>query len=149
MPRITDLPSTGSIQPSDLIAVVDESGESPVLKKATIDTIGTYIGDNYGGGVTGATITETVSLDTGPSLYFVQDNYEYGYAATLPPPSSMTNRQLVFITMGYSENGFSILPNGAETIQGGSSYAMNGPGASVTLWCDGSNWYITASASNF
>ena len=111
--------------------------------------LATFIGENYGGGASYATITETTSLGTGPSIYFVQENDDGEYTATLPSPSSMSGRFIIFITVSYSESGFVILPNGSETIQGGSSYSMNGPGASVTMWCDGNNWYVTASASNF
>jgi hypothetical protein len=142
--RISELPSTDSSSLSDLIPVVND-GES---KKCTKNNF------LYGG------ISRTLtSADDG---HYLDDQYDYyfvslpswpPYSVSLPDPSTMLNREIVFVVLDpVYESWFTLNGNiqgsgggqvSSSSSGGGTTFNLSGH-QSVRLLSNGSSWYITS-----
>jgi len=60
----------------------------------------------------------------------------------LPAASTVSGLQYHVKKTDSSSNMVTIVPDGSETIDGQSSYVVNNQYESITLVCDGSNWFI-------
>ena len=65
---------------------------------------------------------------------------------TLPTAASAVNKAVTFCdgNAGWSDNATLILPNGSETIDGGSSVTCDTNNGQVTLVSNGTNWFVAS-----
>lgn len=63
------------------------------------------------------------------------------YTVTLPAVSGQTGKQITFKKTGASGT-VTLDGNASETIDGATTYAVNTQWQKVTIWCDGTAWYI-------
>lgn len=143
---LDDMTDASGFQSSDIGKVAKETDNGTYWVLADVSPTWVPLGSSA---LSSQTVSTSLTLNSNPSIIYIQTTDLDPYNITLPPPAEMTNRTLIFISYGFSENNQNILPNSSELIQGGNSWTINGPGASVTMVCDGTNWYVTASAANF
>jgi len=61
----------------------------------------------------------------------------------LPAVSGIGGTIFVIKEAAGSANTVTIDGDSSETIDGQATYTMSTPYASITIYCDGSNWFIT------
>ncbi len=65
------------------------------------------------------------------------------YTVTLPAVAGYADKQITFKKTGASGT-VTLDGNASETIDGATTYAINTQWQKVTIWCDGTAWYIIA-----
>lgn len=153
------------LNPASVLTGVEELAvvQSNTTKKATIDQIKTYVNN---GGTTYPTLIphiltvqdgDTINLDD--SGYDTYDFFQLKWTGgsgnqnmdiILPPVLQSVNRVIRFITNGsYTSNTHSnLICNGAETIDGASSYVINREYEGLQVWCDGIEWSVIQAKSH-
>lgn len=63
------------------------------------------------------------------------------YTLTLPAASTQTNKQITFKKTGASGT-ITIDGSGSETVDGAANTTLSSQWQKVTLWCNGSEWFI-------
>lgn len=121
---ITDMPlsTAGGISAQDIQNLIESS--SPRTRKLcqSISSVTTLTGTD-----------NDVILLTGTGTYTV----------TLPAVAGYTDKQITFKKTGASGT-VTLDGNASETIDGATTYAVNTQWQKVTIWCDGTAWYIIA-----
>jgi len=157
--KISQLNPASTLTGVEELAVV----QSNTTKKATIDQIKTYI--EFDGNPYPSLLPHILSVQDGDvvdlsnagydtydffQLKWVGGNGNQNMDIILPPVLSSVNRVIRFITNGsYTSNTHShLICNGAETIDGGSSYTINKDYEGVQVWCDGIEWSVIQAKSH-
>ena len=112
----------------------------------TYDGTTIHLNDNVktGGGVnhtvaTAKTSTATLSVDE----HIIPVNASSAaFTLTLPAVSGIGGTIFVIKEAAGSANTVTIATPSSETIDGQSTYTMSTPYASITIYCDGSNWFV-------
>lgn len=76
-------------------------------------------------------------------IYLLTSTAGAGFTVNLPPVAGNSGAQFLFIDVEANAHNKNVTidPNGAETINGASTYVMNLPREAVTIVCDGTAWY--------
>ena len=64
------------------------------------------------------------------------------YTVTLPPASSNTNRLYTIKNINPAGEDITIDGNGTETIDGDTTFVLSNYNQTITIACDGTNWFI-------
>jgi hypothetical protein len=128
---ITGLPAITEPGASDLYAIVNSGVTSKVTRANNnkIITESTAKTSNY----TFTANDETIKFDTSSG----------NITASLPTAVGIKGKWYVAIKTSAS-NTLTIDPDGSETINGSSTYAITNNNSTVTIQSDGSNWYVTS-----
>jgi hypothetical protein len=128
---ITGLPAITEPGAGDLYAIVNSGVTSKVTRANNnkIITESTAKTSNY----TFTANDETIKFDTSSG----------NITASLPTAVGIKGKWYVAIKTSAS-NTLTIDPDGSETINGSSTYAITNNNATVTIQSDGSNWYVTS-----
>jgi hypothetical protein len=66
------------------------------------------------------------------------------FDVNLPVAANAVNFCVRVIKKDATANAVTVLPDGAETINGGASHPLAAQWDAVEVWCDGTEWYILA-----
>ena len=120
--------------------------------KALSDTdmyaIETYIRDKYGfllhddPGETGVVMVNTTPYNVAVDKIYLVDASSSNIIINLPPATTGFDKKIIIKKIDSSANTVTIDPDGAETIDGQSSYDLILQYDSITVTSDGTQWYI-------
>ncbi|MEK9769271.1 MAG: hypothetical protein VW683_10160, partial [Betaproteobacteria bacterium] len=139
-----------SSQSADILQIQDNSGTELV----TVDSSG-KLGINSASPNATLTVNGSMSLpiesisatdtldDTNHTV--LVDASGGSRTVNLPAASGSTGKIFIIKKTDSSSNNVVIDPNGAETIDGSSTFTFNSQYRAVTIQCDGSNWHIISS----
>ena len=133
--KISKSPSIGSVANDQILPIVDTNA-SPYNHKVTVEALGAFF--------TGATVNVSSDTSLNAGTGFVVINNNDPLTITLPDPSLQKIPIVLITTQNQGESWAVVAPFGDETIQTGGAVYMNGP-SSITLFSDGSNWWIISS----
>ena len=140
--KISQLNAVSSVQPSDLLAVV-QGGET---KKATVSHLENYL------------VPVNITVSDGETINLSDSTYSdsmlirlswSGASGTmtlnLPSASDNTNRLMRFISNGGFNNAtrVELTPINSETLDGSTNnYVINKEFEGIQVWSDGVEWFI-------
>jgi len=140
--KISQLNAVSSVQPSDLLAVV-QGGET---KKATVSHLENYL------------VPVTITVSDGETVNLSDSTYSDSMlirlswsgangtmTLNLPSASNNTNRIMRFISNGGFSNStrVNLTPINSETLDGSTSaYVINKEFEGIQVWSDGVEWFI-------
>ncbi len=135
----------GTVYPSsttaDANAVQERDASGDTFAKGV--NAATYTA-NAGAEYQTAVATYTANTTLGSTLRFVKGNATGGaITLTLPPAAASTGMLLTVIKIDSSGNVVTVKGTGAELINAANTYTgLSAQYYSVTLWCDGTQWWI-------
>jgi len=109
-----------------------------------LETDWTIIWDPYADVLQTEAFTTTGSCGDNVRLFTV-DSTGGAFALTLPDPSANALKAFVFKDIGFmcATNNVALTPFGGERIEGlATAYSMDADGLNLTLWSDGTDWWI-------
>lgn len=140
--KISQLNSVSSVQPSDVLAVV-QGGET---KKATISHLENYLVPSNITVSDGDTVNLSDSTYSDSMLIRLSWSGANGtMTLNLPSASDNTNRLMRFISNGGFNNAtrVELTPINSETLDGSTSaYVINKEFEGIQVWSDGVEWFI-------
>lgn len=89
-----------------------------------------------------STISGLTTLTTSSNAVQLCNANAAGFVVNLPAAAGSIEKIFYIKKIDLTTNTITITPNGAEKIDGLSSFPVNTPYHSLHLICDGSNWYI-------
>jgi len=140
--KISQLNAVSSVQPSDLLAVV-QGGET---KKATVSHLENYLVPSNITVSDGDTVNLSDSTYSDSMLIRLSWSGANGtMTLNLPSASDNTNRLMRFISNGGFNNAtrVELTPINSETLDGSTSaYVINKEFEGIQVWSDGVEWFI-------
>jgi len=140
--KISQLNSVSSVQPSDVLAVV-QGGET---KKATVSHLENYLVPSNITVSDGDTVNLSDSTYSDSMLIRLSWSGANGtMTLNLPSASDNTNRLMRFISNGGFNNAtrVELTPINSETLDGSTSaYVINKEFEGIQVWSDGVEWFI-------
>ena len=138
--KITELTALTTPAVEDVLAIVDDPSGTPVTKKITFGNLSKQIID-------ATAKTANYTLTTSDRLIFVDAS---SGAVTISVPAASGNEGIVWIVkkIDSSANAVIIDPDGAETIDGDSSYSLTEENQSISFTSNGSNIVIISEKQN-
>lgn len=140
--KISQLNAVSSVQPSDLLAVV-QGGET---KKATVSHLENYLVPSNITVSDGDTVNLSDSAYSNSMLIRLSWSGANGtMTLNLPSASDNTNRLMRFISNGGFNNAtrVELTPINSETLDGSTSaYVINKEFEGIQVWSDGVEWFI-------
>lgn len=140
--KISQLNAVSSVQPSDLLAVV-QGGET---KKATVSHLENYLVPSNITVSDGDTVNLSDSAYSDAMLIRLSWSGANGtMTLNLPSASDNTNRLMRFISNGGFNNAtrVELTPINSETLDGSTSaYVINKEFEGIQVWSDGVEWFI-------
>jgi len=140
--KISQLNAVSSVQPSDLLAVV-QGGET---KKATVSHLENYLVPVNITASDGETINLSDSTYSDSMLIRLSWSGANGtMTLNLPSASDNTNRLMRFISNGGFNNAtrVELTPINSETLDGSTNnYVINKEFEGIQVWSDGVEWFI-------
>ncbi len=140
--KISQLNAVSSVQPSDLLAVV-QGGET---KKATVSHLENYLVP------VNITVSDGETINLSDSTYSDSMLIRLSWSGAngtmtlnLPSASDNTNRLMRFISNGGFNNAtrVELTPINSETLDGSTSaYVINKEFEGIQVWSDGVEWFI-------
>ena len=85
------------------------------------------------------TITSATTLDNTHNIILCNTG---SYTVTLPAASSNTNRVYTIKNIDTDGDNITIDGNASETIDGSTTYVLSTYNQTITIACDGTNWFI-------
>lgn len=126
---------------SDTLTFTSSDGSVTITGDATTDTIDfKAVAPGAGSNVSYTTSVKTTSYSLGTSETAILVNSTGATTMTLPTASGVTNR--IYIIKNINTGTTTVLPSGADTIDGGASAVISTRYSSVNLISANSNWYI-------
>jgi hypothetical protein len=89
-------------------------------------------------------INEAGTVTSEDRQVIVCDATAAAFDVNLPIAANAASFCVRVIKKDASVNAVTILPDGAETINGAASYILAAQWDGVEVWCDGTEWYILA-----
>lgn len=140
--KISQLNAVSSVQPSDLLAVV-QGGET---KKATVSHLENYLVPSNITVSDGDTVNLSDSAYSDSMLIRLSWSGANGtMTLNLPSASDNTNRLMRFISNGGFNNAtrVELTPINSETLDGSTNaYVINKEFEGIQVWSDGVEWFI-------
>jgi len=140
--KISQLNSVSSVQPSDVLAVV-QGGET---KKATVSHLENYLVPSNITVSDGDTVNLSDSTYSDSMLIRLSWSGANGtMTLNLPSASNNTNRLMRFISNGGFDTAtrVELTPINSETLDGSTSaYVINKEFEGIQVWSDGVEWFI-------
>jgi hypothetical protein len=140
--KISQLNAVSSVQPSDLLAVV-QGGET---KKATVSHLENYLVPSNITVSDGDTVNLSDSTYSDSMLIRLSWSGANGtMTLNLPSASDNTNRLMRFISNGGFNNAtrVELTPINSETLDGSiNAYVINKEFEGIQVWSDGVEWFI-------
>lgn len=140
--KISQLNSVSSVQPSDVLAVV-QGGET---KKATVSHLENYLVPSNITVSDGDTVNLSDSTYSDSMLIRLSWSGSNGtMTLNLPSASNNTNRLMRFISNGGFDTAtrVELTPINSETLDGSTSaYVINKEFEGIQVWSDGVEWFI-------
>ena len=140
--KISQLNAVSSVQPSDLLAVV-QGGET---KKATVSHLENYLVPSNITVSDGDTVNLSDSAYSDAMLIRLSWSGANGtMTLNLPSASDNTNRLMRFISNGGFNNAtrVELTPINSETLDGSTNaYVINKEFEGIQVWSDGVEWFI-------
>lgn len=140
--KISQLNAVSSVQPSDVLAVV-QGGET---KKATVSHLENYLVPSNITVSDGDTVNLSDSTYSDSMLIRLSWSGANGtMTLNLPSASDNTNRLMRFISNGGFNNAtrVELTPINSETLDGSTSvYVINKEFEGIQVWSDGVEWFI-------
>jgi len=140
--KISQLNSVSSVQPSDVLAVV-QGGET---KKATVSHLENYLVPSNITVSDGDTVNLSDSTYSDSMLIRLSWRGANGtMTLNLPSASNNTNRLMRFISNGGFDTAtrVELTPINSETLDGSTSaYVINKEFEGIQVWSDGVEWFI-------
>ncbi len=140
--KISQLNAVSSVQPSDLLAVV-QGGET---KKATVSHLENYLVP------VNITVSDGETINLSDSTYSDSMLIRLSWTGAngtmtlnLPSASDNTNRLMRFISNGGFNNAtrVELTPINSETLDGSTNaYVINKEFEGIQVWSDGVEWFI-------
>ena len=140
--KISQLNAVSSVQPSDLLAVV-QGGET---KKATVSHLENYLVP------VNITVSDGETINLSDSTYSDSMLIRLSWSGAngtmtlnLPSASDNTNRLMRFISNGGFNNAtrVELTPINSETLDGSTNnYVINKEFEGIQVWSDGVEWFI-------
>lgn len=140
--KISQLNAVSSVQPSDLLAVV-QGGET---KKATVSHLENYLVPSN------ITVSDGDTVNLSDSAYSDSMLIRLSWSGAngtmilnLPSASDNTNRLMRFISNGGFNNAtrVELTPINSETLDGSTNaYVINKEFEGIQVWSDGVEWFI-------
>lgn len=113
--------------------------EQLVVADATVGMVAVVAGSTPAYGF--ATVTSTPFTITSEDLILVDASAGIK-TINLPPASTRTSRTVVVKKIDLTGNDVTVVPNGAQTIDGNASTVLFNTNETYTFFSDGSNWFI-------
>ena len=90
-------------------------------------------------------VSSAATADINAGVYLA-DATSAAFTVTLPSVAAYKYRQLTIKKVDSSANAVTVDGNGSETIDGATTYALSAQYDSVTIYSDGSEWHVIATA---
>jgi hypothetical protein len=87
-------------------------------------------------------VSSSTTLMPYQRVAFCRNNIQTSVAVILPLASQAEPKEYYFIKADSITGSIIIYGNSSDTINGQSTYELNGPNQSVTLISDGQNWFV-------
>ena len=130
--------SPAGLDPADCLVVVDKDdlsfGPTGTNKRVTV-------GDLLASSLTVTTQTASYLIDPGDGV-ILMDASIGDLTATLPPAAANTDERFYIKKIDTTNNLVTVVPAGAEDIDGGPTAPLSNPYEAITVVSDGSNWWI-------
>lgn len=92
--------------------------------------------------ITKLIVSSSIALASNERAVFALNNISSLVSITLPSASIAENGEYYIIKADSQDGTVEILASNPDTINGDSSYYLNGPFQSITLMTDGTDWFI-------
>lgn len=132
--KITALTALSDPAKEDLLPIVDDPSGTPVTKKTTVTNLKKRI-------VESTPYTANHLLTAAQDTVF-GDATSGAITFSLPTAVGIKGVEYTIVKIDSSDNAVIIDPDGSETINGASNYALTVQNESKTVYSDGSNWKI-------
>ena len=87
-------------------------------------------------------ISSSTTLLPYQRVAFCRNNLQSSIAVILPLANQAQPKEYYFIKADSASGSIIIYGNSSDTINGQSTYELNGPNQSITLISDGQNWFV-------
>lgn len=137
--RATTLSNAGYLRGVKISVTAPTNGQVPTYDAG----LNQWVPTTPSGGGAFAVSTRTSSYTASAGDVVLCNAAAVGFSVSLPPASAAPNASITVKKIDATTNAVTIAPDGSETIDDAATLDLTTQYTAVTLWSDGSNWWVT------